>query len=303
MDNPNTNKYKLRVIGTMLVWSTVGIFVREVNLGSIEIAFFRSFIGGIFIVLLSLLRKEKIEFEEIKSNLKVLLASGASLGLGWALLFQGYKYTTVSNATLAYYIAPILIIIMSAVLLKEKISVKKALCVVIAMLGLFLIVNSEGGMSNLYNHKLGITYAIAGGFFYASLVILNKFVKEISNSTMTIVQLFMATIVLLPFLIVNGTGIFTIDIKSLIFLLMVGVIHTGFMYIIYLSTIKHLEGQTLAILSYIDPIFAVILSGMVLKESISFLQMLGGFMILGAAFISEYRKKDLQMNKGGDNKM
>lgn len=162
MDNINTNKYKLRVIGTMLVWSTVGIFVKEVNLASIEIAFFRSFIGGVFIVLLSLLRKENFNFEEVKNNLKVLLASGGSLGLGWALLFQGYKYTTVSNATLAYYIAPILIIIMSALLLKEKITVKKALCVLIAMLGLFLIVNSEGQVSHIYNHKLGITYAIGG---------------------------------------------------------------------------------------------------------------------------------------------
>ncbi len=282
-------KYKLTVIFTMLIWSSVGIFSKEINLNPYEIAFFRSVIGCIFILSIVLLRREKIDFEGIKANYKVLIVSGASLGLGWTMQFLGFKYTTVSITTLAYYNAPIIIIIMSAILLKEKITLKKVLCILAALGGLALIVNSNASQAGDYNHKLGITYAVIGAFFYASLVVLNKFVKDISNSTMTIFQLFMAAVAIIPFLFINGMTVMNIDGRSLIFLFIVGILHTGIVYIIYLSTVKHLEGQTLAILSYIDPIFAVILSSIILSESLGFLQIIGGILILGSAFISEYK--------------
>lgn len=283
------NKYKIRVIISMLIWSTVGIFVKEIKLASIEIAFYRSFIGCAFIIILNVFKKEKFILKDIKANIKVLAATGISLGLGWALLFQGYKYTTISNATLAYYIAPIIIIIMSAILFKEKINFKKTLCITIAMAGLILIVKSNDVTSVAYNHKLGVIYAVAGGFFYAFVVVLNKYIKNLSSSITTIIQLFAASLILQPFVFSNMGNILTLDLKSLILLFIVGVIHTGSTYTLYLSSVRYLEGQTIAILSYIDPIFAVILSTILLKENMTAVQMLGGAMILGAAFVSEYK--------------
>ncbi|MFA5576097.1 MAG: DMT family transporter [Tissierellaceae bacterium] len=286
-----TSKYRLRVVGAMIIWGTIGIFVREISLRPIEIAFYRSFIGFASISLLTLFRRESFDTGNIKENIMALLGSGASLGLGWALLFQGYKYTSISNATLAYYIAPIIIIIMSAVLLKERITARKLACVVAAMVGLGLIVRSNELTSIHYNHKLGIFFALGGGFFYASLVIINKYVRGLPSSIITIIQLFMAAFVLLPYILVEGTAIGSLDTRSLVFLLIVGIVHTATAYIIYLSAVGHLEGQSLAILSYIDPIVALILSGLILKETMTLVQILGGLMILAAAFFSEYRRE------------
>lgn len=115
---------KLKIILAMVIWGTIGIFVREIELSSIEIAFFRASIGSGFLIFISLIKKEKIDKEVFKSNIIVLSISGIVLGINWIALFQAMKYTTISNAILSYYFAPVFIVIFSSVLFKEKMSIK-----------------------------------------------------------------------------------------------------------------------------------------------------------------------------------
>lgn len=280
---------KLKIITAMLIFGSIGPFVKEINLSSSELAFFRGIIGSIFLICASLFIKQKLSVKSVKENLVLLILSGTAVGLNWILLFQAYKYTTISNATLSYYFAPIFVIILAPFVLKEKLTFLKVGCIIGAMLGLFLIVNNGGSdTGGLYNHAVGILYGLSAAVFYASVILMNKFIKNLSAFETTLAQLIVATLVLLPYVLINDQMDFSaVNINSLIFILMLGIVHTGIAYFLYFSSLKDLKGQTIAVLSYIDPISAVIIAAIFLAESMSLIQLVGGIFILGSTFLSE----------------
>lgn len=291
-------KNKLYLMITMLVWGSIGIFVRNINLTSSQIALVRALVGSIFLILFSLFSKEHLSKENIKNNLVVLIACGICLGFNWIFLFQAYNYTTISTATICYYLAPIIVMFLSPLLLKEKLTVTKIICIIAAMVGMFCIAGidkSNGGANNI----IGILYGLSAACLYAGVVILNKFLKNISGRDSSVIQLSVAGIFLIPYvLLTDGFDFSSAGSTSIIFLLVVGIIHTGVAYLIYFTVIQKLPSQTVAIYSYVDPISAIIMSSILLRESMSLLQILGGILILGSTFISEIyegkiRQKDL----------
>lgn len=280
-------KYKLGLIIAMLIWGSIGIFVRYIDFTSSQIALVRAIVGSIFLIVFSLISKEHLSKEKIKSNLLVLVACGICLGFNWIFLFQAYNYTTISTATICYYLAPIIVMFVSPVLLKEKLTPVKVLCILAAMIGMLFIVGID--KSNMGgNNIVGIIYGLSAACLYAGVVILNKFLKDISGRDSSVVQLSVAAIFLLPYVIftekISLTGVSS---QSIILLLIVGIVHTGIAYLIYFTVIQKLESQTVAIYSYVDPISAIIMSAIILSESMSLLQILGGILILGSTFISE----------------
>ena len=280
---------KTKIIIAMVIWGTIGIFVRGIDLNSIEIAFFRAFLGSLFLILVSLVSKDKINKEILKSNLLILSLSGIALGINWILLFQAMKYTTISNATLSYYFAPVFITVFSVVLFKEKMSIKNVVCLLGAVLGLFLIVKSgEVEVISDFNHTKGILYGLAGAVFYAIVVILNKYVKELPGFQATLIQLSVAAIVLVPIVFLNSSIDFkTIDLSTWILILIIGIVHTGIAYVLYFSSIKDVKSQSIAMLSYLDPIVAILMSFLILGESMGIVQIIGGLLILSTAYINE----------------
>lgn len=278
---------KLRNITAMLIFGTIGLFVKNIELSSSEIALTRGFIGGVTLILATIFLKKKISFEAIKNNLYLLIFSGLAVGLNWIFLFQGYKYTSISNATLSYYFAPVFVTILAPFILKEKLTLSKFLCVLMALVGMFCIVGVDGinGGSDL----IGIAYGLLAAGFYASVILMNKFLKEIDSIEITVIQLISATITLLPYILyVEGLGILSVPSVSIPYILILGIVHTGIAYLLYFSSLQGLKGQTIAVLSYIDPVFAIIISAVILKEQLGFLQIIGGILILGSSFLSEF---------------
>lgn len=278
---------KLRNITAMLIFGTIGLFVKNIELSSSEIALTRGFIGGVTLILATIFLKKKISFEAIKNNLYLLIFSGLAVGLNWIFLFQGYKYTSISNATLSYYFAPVFVTILAPFILKEKLTLSKFLCVLMALVGMFCIVGVDGinGGSDL----IGIVYGLLAAGFYASVILMNKFLKGIDSIEITVIQLISATITLLPYVLyVEGLGILSVPSVSIPYILILGIVHTGIAYLLYFSSLQGLKGQTIAVLSYIDPVFAIIISAVILKEQLGFLQIIGGVLILGSSFLSEF---------------
>ncbi len=158
-----------------------------------------------------------------------------------------------------------------------------------AMVGLFLIVNNEGSSaSSSNNHAVGILYGLSAAVFYAGVILMNKFIRNLSGFETTLVQLLVSAIVLLPYVYTKDTmGFSGVNFESLIFILILGVVHTGIAYFLYFTSLQELKGQTIAVLSYLDPISAVIIAAIFLGESMGFIQMIGGSLILGATFLSE----------------
>lgn len=280
-------KYKLGLIITMLIWGSIGIFVKSIDFTSSQIALVRAIVGSIFLIVFSMVSKESLSIEKIKSNLLVLIGCGICLGFNWIFLFQAYNYTTISTATICYYLAPIIVMFLSPLLLKEKLTPVKVCCIVAAMIGMLCIVGidkSSMGDTNI----VGILYGLSAACLYAGVVILNKFLKDISGRDSSVVQLSVAAIFLLPYVIfTDKISLVGVSGKSIILLLVVGIVHTGIAYLVYFTVIQKLESQTVAIYSYIDPISAIIMSAIILSEGMNFLQILGGILILGSTFISE----------------
>ncbi len=282
---------KLRNVSAMLIFGTIGLFVKNIDLTSSEIALVRGVIGGIVLIIVSLLTKNKVSFKDVKENLLLLLLSGGAIGLNWIFLFQAYKYTTISNATLSYYFAPVFVMLLSPFILKEKLTLKKILCVTCAMLGMIFIVGNSGGVAEGRNDFLGISYGLAAAAFYASVVLMNKFLKNLKSLETTYIQLILAAVVLMPYVFtVEGFNIFRMPVSSIPYILILGVVHTGLAYLLYFSSLKELKGQTIAVMSYIDPISAVIISAIFLRERMGVLQIVGGILILGSTLISELTK-------------
>ena len=281
---------RLLFILSMTIFGTIGLFVRNINLSSGEIALYRAVMAIILIGLYLLITKQKIPFKSLKKQIPLLIISGIAIGVNWILLFEAYRYTTVSVATLSYYFAPVIVTIISPILFKEKLTIKQIICFIMSTLGLVLITGI--GDVNGSNHFIGILYGLGAAVFYSSVVILNKFIKNVEGIHRTFLQFISAIIVLLPYvLLTSGITVFSLNATGLINLLAVGLIHTGITYCMYFSSLKELPGQESAILSYFDPLVAVIISVTLLGESMTLMQVIGGLLILGFTLYSELPTK------------
>lgn len=279
---------KIRMITAMLIFGSVGIFVRNINMPSSILALVRGIIGTLFLLLVCLVMRKKLSLKAIRKNLKYLIFSGAAIGIHWICLFEAYQYTTIAIATLCYYLAPVFVILASPLLLKEKLTPAKIGCVLLSLFGMVLVVGVFGADNQTNSGIKGIVLGLIAAFLYASVIILNKYLREIEAVETTVSQLGVAALVLLPYVMV------TVDVQTLIFdrniiflLLFVGIVNTGFAYLLYFSSLSKLSGQTAAIFSYIDPVTAILLSAILLHERMSMLQIVGAAFILGATLISE----------------
>ena len=287
MDKIKSSKFKIVI--SMIIWGSIGVFVREIDLSSLQIAFLRAFIGSVFLIFISFLKKEKINIKVLKDNIFYLAISGIFLGINWYLLFQAMRFTTISNAVLSYYFAPVFIVLFSAFFFKEKITGKNIIYLIVSIAGLFIIMKSNGEEGlNGFNHLKGIMYGLSGAVIYAFIVMLNKYIKGLSGLQTTLFQLLISTITLSPFIFTNkGDVLLALTSKSLIFILTLGVVHTGIAYLLYFSSIINVKGKSIAILSYLDPIVAVVTAFIFLGESMGVFQVFGALMILISSYLSE----------------
>lgn len=281
-----TGAAKGRLALSMFLFGTIGIFRRGIALPSAFIALVRAAVGTVFLLALLLLRRQRPDFAAIRRNGITLLLSGALLGFNWLLLFEAYQYTTVAVATLCYYMAPIFITLASPLLLRERLTRRRLLCAAAALVGMALVSGvTEGGLPVAGEGK-GIALGLAAAVLYAAVVLLNKRLRGIAAYDRTVVQLAVAALVLLPYA-PEGAGLFAADGRTLALLLVMGIVHTGIAYALYFGTAELLSAQTLALFSYIDPIVAVLLSALLLREPMSARAALGAALILAATVVGE----------------
>lgn len=285
------NKLKLSL--SMLIFGTIGIFVKYIPLTSSTIAMIRGFMGAAFLLFVMLISGKKVSFSAIKKNALPLIISGAAIGVNWIFLFEAYNYTSVAVATLCYYMEPVLLIVLTPFVLKQKLSIKKILCVPVALIGMVLV---SGVLSSKQEVSLvGVALGLAAAVLYTSVVLTNRFLKDISAYDSTLVQLFVAAVVITPYNLIVGmqpTG--NVDIKAIIMIVVVGFLHTGLTYYLYFSSMNHLPSETVAIYSYIDPAFAILLSVFFLHEPMTASGVVGAVLILGACLASEIEFKKKQ---------
>jgi drug/metabolite transporter (DMT)-like permease len=274
----------------MVIFGTIGIFVRFINLESSEIAMLRGLIGSLFLLLISLIRRDKIDLSSVRENLIPLVFSGAVLAGNWIFLFEAFKHTTIANATLSYYMAPVFVIGLSPLVLKEKIIPRKVICLGVALVGMLLILKGSSQSGAAGNDLLGIAWGIAAAACYASLMLTNKFIKNMNGMATTLLQLAIATVVLFCYVSLSGGIAFSgLTPVAVMAVLALGLVHTGLGFFLFFTGMKGLNGQSIATLSYIDPITALLASFLIFGEAMNGVQMLGAVLLLGATFLGEYK--------------
>ena len=278
---------RLSIIASMAIFGTIGLFVRAISVTSAELALYRAVIAAVMLTGYFLISHTSLRLGEIRKELPFLLLSGAAMGFNWILLFEAYKYTTVSVATLSYYFAPVIVTIACPLLFKEKMGLIQWLCFAMSTLGLVLI-TGLGDLSAGSSHLIGIAFGLGAAVLYASVMLLNKRIKGVSGLQRTYLQFLAAIAVLIPYVLAtSGITLHKLDGLGWGMLLIVGGVHTCLAYCLYFPSLKALPGQETAILSYIDPLLACLLSVTLLGETMTPVQLIGGALILGFTLLNE----------------
>lgn len=287
MNRQNRNSY-LQFITSMLIFGTIGIFRKYIPLSSGMLAFTRGLLGCVFLLaFLRIKNGRTIELPD-RRNLILLAITGALIGLNWIFLFESYRYTSVTVATMCYYMQPTIVILLSPLVFKEKLTIKKLCCAAAAIIGMFFVSGMMDGDDIGASDTAGILCGLAAAALYASVIILNKKIHVDDAYQKTMVQLGAAALVLVPYLLMTEDfGALSFHWQAAGMVLIVGIVHTGIAYVMYFGSMKDLKAQSIAVLSYIDPVFALFLSALVLHERLSIFGIIGAVLVIGSALVSE----------------
>ena len=281
---------RLKLTASMVIFGTLGIFTRNIAVSSGELALYRAILAaGLILVYLAAGRKP-IPFKKIRRELPLLLLSGMAMGVNWVLLFSAYRFTTISMATLSYYFAPVIVILACPILFHERMTAKEILCFVMSTAGLVLIIGAGGAGNG--TDLIGVLFGLGAAAFYAAVILMNKFIRQVTGIHRTLIQFAGAILILLPYVgLTGGFHLEVLDGTGWVCLLVVGLVHTGVTYCMYFSALKDLSGQETAVLSYMDPLVATLISVLVLGEPMALTQALGGAMLLGFTLWNELPSK------------
>lgn len=275
------------LIISMLIFGTVGLLRRHIPLPSGALAFVRGAVGAAFLLCLALFRGKRPDIAAVKKNLGVLCLSGAFIGLNWMLLFEAYNHTTVAVATLCYYMAPVIVMLLSPLVLRERLTARRLGCAGAALVGVALVSGvTETGLS--VSELRGVLLALGAAVLYACVILMNKRMTGVGAEERTMVQLTAAAVVVAPYsLLAETVNPGAIGWLSGSLILVAGLVHTGLAYAMYFGAIERLPAQRVALLSYIDPVFAVLLSALLLNETMGAAGRAGAVLVIGAMMLSE----------------
>ena len=292
-NSPNDRKSIWMMVSSMLIFGTIGIFRKHIPVPSAFLAFFRGILGGLCILAFIRLRKKNTDARIPFRTLLALAVTGILIGINWMLLFEAFNHTTVAVATLCYYMQPTIVMLLSPVLFKEKLTCKKGICAAAAIIGMILVSGVIGDSGVPDGNIRGVLLGLGAAVFYSAVVIMNNRIQGIDAYRKTAVQLLSAGTVMIPYLfLTNGFRGEGFNTTAVILLIIVGIVHTGIAYVLYFGSMDGLRVQTVAIMSYIDPVSALLFSALLLREPLSLLNIIGAVMIIGSAVISEIQKTE-----------
>ena len=284
----NIGFLRLQFITSVFLYGTIGYILSFISLPSEIVVLCRGFIGSIVMLLFVKAKGHRLDFSALKANSKWLILSGISLGLNWVFLFAAYRHTTVAVASLCNYMAPIIVIFLSPVLYKEKLTPVKIACVISAFFGIILV-SGVFPISDIQNLSLlGIALGLAGAVCFVLLIIFNKKLNNISVFDRAIAQLSLSACTVFPYVLYCNLGKhLELDTKSVLLTLMLGIVHTGVAYYFYFNGLGSLPVMSVAILGYIEPVISILTSALLLAQPMNIYGIVGAVLIIGAAVVSE----------------
>jgi len=274
------------ILVAIFLWSFLGIIIRLSD-APIQNLIFGSCLVSLFIIGLMFLRRGyRQEIPRGRGLLSFLVIGPLSL-LNTFSFFYAYKHTSIANAVLAHYTAPIFVAIIAPIVLHERLTGKIALAVTIATAGLWIMfgVSSEGFLHAMTSGKketLGIIAGLFSGFTYGMLIIVLRILARTCHPlVLTFLQNLVIALILVPF-IEWGRNL----IPWAWAILIMGGAHSTVAPILYYRGMRDVTAHRAAILGYLEPVSAIVLGMLFLHESVAAYALLGGVMILFSGYLT-----------------
>lgn len=274
----------LKMILAMTIFGSIGIFVHEIGLPPAIIACIRAIVGTAFLAIILGFYNHRSNFASFRKNAVPIILSGVALAFNWIFLFEAYRNTSIPVATVCYNLAPVFVLILSPIILRERITILNVACTLGSLAGAVLI---SGVLTNDAANRVGVTYAILAAVLYCAVMILNKKISGISSLDNSFYQMAVASVVTVIY------SVLTVDMTTVTFsgnvgwmLLLLGILHTAIAYSLTFSASKRMTAQAWGVLSYLEPATAIVLAFVILKQNLTSIEILGTIMIFGFAIIN-----------------
>lgn len=273
-----------KYIFALLLFGSNGIVASHIHLTSYEIVFWRTMIGSALLIALFLMSGQKITFFRHLRDLRFIMLSGIAMGTSWIFLYEAYARIGVSLASLAYYCGPVIVMALSPLFFKEKLTMRKIVGFLIGFAGIVLV---NGEVSGSAPDSRGLSCGLMSAVMYSLMVMLNKKSREVQGLENAVIQLIVSFLTVAVF-VAFWTGMkLHVQSADWPWIAVLGLLNTGVGCYLYFSSIGLLPVQTVAICGYLEPLSAVVLAVVILHEAMTPVQMLGAAFIVGGAVFCE----------------
>ena len=283
-------KFYLMFVAAMLIFGSNGVFASMLEMSGAQLVLLRTLIGGAVLLIIILISRSRTPKEVLLREKWRLLFAGVCLGANWALLFEAYNLLNVSLATLTYYTAPVLVLVLAPLVLKERQNGLAYLGMAVVIVGMLLVVGTdfgEGGVS-----ATGLIVGLGSAVFYAMLMLVNKQITGVSGLNLTFIEIVIAAVILLPYVFATSGGVpLPTDARGIFALLFLCTVNTGFACWLYFSSMNRLPAKAVALMGYFDPVSALIFSAVFLDERLSGVQLAGAVLVLAGALVGQFRPR------------
>ncbi len=282
-------KSYIKYIFALLLFGSNGIVAQQIDMESTNIVLVRTFIGSVLLLTVFYLSKNRIDFKNTdKKSMLYLTISGIAMGCSWMFLYAAYRQIGVGMASLLYYTGPIIVMILSPVIFKERLTLQKCICFAVVLIGIFLL-NIQQGKFEL--KSTGFILGILSAVMYSIMVIANKKADKITGMKNASLQLLTSFLTVAVYLLIKGEFLTSLPKAPVqwLWLVFLGLINTGIGCYLYFSSIGSIPVQSVSILGYIEPLSALIFSVVLLKEEFVFIQIIGAILILSGAVFSNIK--------------
>lgn len=283
-------KYYLMFVAAMLIFGSNGVFASMLDMSGAQLVLMRTLIGGAVLLIIILISRSRTPKEVLIREKWRLLFAGVCLGANWALLFEAYNLMNVSLATLTYYTAPVLVLVLAPFVLKERQNSLAYVGMLVVVVGMLLVVGTDFGEGGVT--VTGLVVGLGSAVFYAMLMLVNKKISGVSGLNLTFIEIIIAAVILLPYVFATSGGVpLPTDARGIFALLFLCTVNTGFACWLYFSSMNRLPAKAVALMGYFDPVSALVFSAVFLDERLSTVQFIGAVLVLAGALVGQLRPR------------
>lgn len=280
-------KALIKYLCALLLFGLNGIVASRIAMSSYEIVFLRTLIGSVLLIAIFLISKGKFHIKQNKRDALFILLSGIAMGASWMFLYEAYQQIGVGFASLLYYCGPVIVMILSPLIFKEKLTASKIVGFIIVLIGIVLV---NGKTAATGNNTWGLFCGAMSAVMYFFMVTLNKQSKSITGMENSVIQLTVSFLTVAVFVGFKQAFVIHVPGEAWVWILILGIVNTGIGFYLYFSPLAKLPVQTVAICGYLEPLSAVVFAALLLGEKMTVVQVIGAACIIGGAMVGELIK-------------